>query len=321
MRSNDTVFVAGGGTLLGMALVRVLSQRGFSRVLSDQPDARSVPKLDLTDARAVDGFFEQNRIAYVFDAAGKSGGIGKNRKMPATLMLDNLLVTSHLVSSAFRHRVKKLLFLGSSCSYPRHAPQPMAEPSLLTGPLEPTNEPYAVAKIAGMKLCEAFRTEHGAQFISAIPANAFGIGDDYSPEEAHVVGALLARAHAAKIRGDRELSIWGTGKAIREFIFADDVADASIFLMNHYDDSLPINIGSGNHISIAELAREIARVVGFEGKLTFDTSQPDGMPVKSLDATRIAALGWKAKTSFSEALDRTYRAYLDSEVIEFKGPF
>jgi GDP-L-fucose synthase len=312
MKPEDAVFVAGGGTLLGMALVRVLAQRGFSRVTSDQLDPRRAPTLDLTDARAVDGFFEQNRVTYVFDAAGKSGGIGKNRKMPATLMLDNLLVASHVVASAFRHKVQKLLFLGSSCSYPRHAPQPMAESSLLTGPLEPTNEAYAVAKIAGLKLCEAYRKEHKAPFISAIPANAFGLGDDYSPEEAHVVGALLARAHAAKIRGDRELSIWGTGKAIREFIFADDVADASIFLINHYDDSPPINIGSGNHISIAELAREVVQVVGFEGKLTFDLSQPDGMPVKSLDATRITTLGWKARTSFSEALDRTYRAYLEA---------
>jgi GDP-L-fucose synthase len=312
MDTEDAVFVAGGGTVLGMALLRVLAQRGFSRVSSDQLDTRRAPTLDLTDARAVDGFFERSRIAYVFDAAGKSGGIAKNRKMPATLMLDNLLVASNLVASAFRHRVKKLLFLGSSCSYPRQAPQPMAEPSLLTGPLEPTNEAYAVAKIAGIKLCEAFRTEHGAPFISAIPANAFGIGDDYSPEEAHVVGALLARAHAAKIGGDPELRIWGTGKAVREFIFADDVADASIFLMNHYDDSPPINIGSGTQVSIAELAREIARVVGFDGELTFDTSQPDGMPVKSLDASRITALGWKSKTSFSEALDRTYRAYLEA---------
>jgi GDP-L-fucose synthase len=312
MNSGDTVFVAGGGTLLGMALVRVLAQRGFSRLLSDQLDARGAPTLDLTDARAVDGFFEQNRIAYVFDAAGKSGGIAKNRRMPATLMLDNLLVASNLVASAFRHRVKKLLFLGSSCSYPRQTPQPMVETSLLMGPLEPTNEAYALAKIAGMKLCEAFRTEHGAPFISAIPANAFGLGDDYSPEESHVIGALLARAHAAKIRGDRELRVWGTGRAVREFIFADDVADASIYLMNHYDDPLPINIGSGIQVSIAELAREIVRVVGFDGELTFDTSQPDGMPFKSLDATRLTGLGWRPQTSFSEALDRTYRAYLEA---------
>ena len=312
MDSGDTVFVAGGGTLLGMALVRVLGQRGFSRVLSDQLDARRPPTFDLTDARAVDGFFEQNRIAYVFDAAGKSGGIGKNRRMPATLMLDNLLIASNLIASAFRHRVKKLLFLGSSCSYPRQAPQPMVESSLLTGPLEPTNEAYAVAKIAGMKLCQAFRAEHTAPFICAIPANAFGPGDDYSPEEAHVIGALLARAHAAKLRGDRELRVWGTGKAIREFIFADDVADACIHLMRHYDDPAPINIGSGVHVSIAELAREVLRVVGFEGELAFDTSQPDGMPIKCLDAARITALGWKAQTSFSEALDRTYRAYLEA---------
>jgi GDP-L-fucose synthase len=301
---HDRIYVAGGDTLIGAALLRQLHRQGYTSVIdpSNEPD--------LTDAASVDAFFARARPECVFVAAGKSGGIEANRTYPATLLLDNLLVESHLIDSAYRHVVKKLLYLASACCYPKHAPQPMRIESLLTGPLEPTNEAYAVAKIAGMKLCQAYRQQHDANFIVGIPANAFGPGDDFSLENSHVVAALMRKMHEASGRHMPSVEIWGSGTPRREFIYADDLADACVFVMNHYDAAEPINLGSGVDVSIAELAMQIKAVVGYSGDLRFDPSKPDGMPLKALDSSVLLSLGWKPATPFRAALAMTYEAFV-----------
>lgn len=308
MEKHAKIYVAGGQTLIGAAILRELERQGYSNIVG-RP--RKAP--DLTDATQVDTFFAQTDPDYVFLAAGKSGGILANQKYPAELIRDNLLVECHVIHSAYRHRVKKLLYLASSCSYPKRCPQPMRVESLMTGPLEPTNEAYAVAKIAGIKLCQAYRQQYGANFISGIPANVFGPGDDFGPEDSHVVAALIRKMHEAKVLGAQSVEIWGTGAPRREFIFADDLADACIFLMQEYSDSKPINIGGGWGLSIRELAELIKEVVGYPGKLRFSRSKPDGMSVKLLDKSQLSKMGWQPRTSLRTALLATFEWFMNTK--------
>lgn len=305
MNQQARIYVAGGATLIGASLRERLDDAGYRNVVGEPPD-----EPDLTDARQVDAFFALARPEYVFLAAGKSAGIHGNVMRPAELMRDNLLVASHVLHSAHQHGVTKLLYLASACSYPKLAPQPMRVDSLLTGPLEPTNEAYALAKLAGLKLCQAYRQQYGARFISGIPANAFGPHDDFSPADAHVIPGLIRRMHAARLGGERTFSIWGTGLARREFLCARDQADACLFAMQHYDDVEPLNLGGGSDLTIAEVARMIADVVGYRGRLCFDSTRPDGMPLKGLESSTLRALGWRPRTDFRTALTETYDWFL-----------
>ncbi len=308
MDKGDRVFVAGARTLIGAALLRQLERQGYSNVIGAGGE-----ESDLADAAQVEGFFAKTAPEYVFVAAGKSSGIEGNRKRPAELMLDNLLVECNVIHSAYRHGVKKLLYLASSCCYPKHCPQPMRVESLLTGPLEATNEAYAVAKIAGIKLCQAYRQQYGVPFIVGIPANVFGPGDDFSLEDSHVIPALIRKVYAAKTSGVPSVKMWGTGTPRREFIFADDLADACLFVMQEYEGTEPINLGGGIDLSIRELAGLITEVVGYEGELCFDASRPDGMPLKALDSSQLAAMGWRPATSFRDALIATLGAFLETQ--------
>lgn len=309
MNVKDKIYVAGGNTLIGSALIRELKRQGYRHVIGKSDD--SPPLCDLA---AVDIFFERLKPDYVFIAAGKSGGIAANQKYPAELMFDNLLTGCHVIHSSYVHGVKKLLYLASSCSYPRMCSQPMKEEDILTGVLEPTNEAYAVAKIAGLKLCQAYRFQYGVKFIVGIPANAFGPGDDFSTEDSHVVAALLMRMHEAKCRNESSVQIWGTGAPRREFIYADDLAHACVHVMQHYDDNEPINLGTGESVSIAELAFLIKDITEFSGEILFDPSRPDGMPTKVLDTQKLKNLGWKHRFSLSEALRKTYEWYTSQGV-------
>lgn len=295
------IYVAGGKTLLGAAIRRELERQGYVNLVGAPGE-----EPDLADAVQVDAFFERTRPEYVFVAAGRAGGIGANRKYPAELIRDNLLVACHVVHSAYRHGVRKLLYVASSCTYPKRCAQPMTVEALLTGPLEPTSEAYAVAKIAGIKLCQAHRQQYGVNFISAIPADAFGPGDDVDPEDSHVVAGLLRRMHDAKLLGSQCVEIWGTGAPRREFIFADDLADACIFVMREYDGPQPINLGGGVELSIREVAELIKDVVSYQGQLRFDSSKPDGMPLKILDSSELRRMGWRPRTPFRTALVVTY---------------
>ncbi len=301
MEKDSRIFVAGGSTLIGAAILRALDRDGCRNVVG-----RDSLEPDLRDSTAVRDFFERFAPEYVFLAAGKTGGIGANQRYPAELMLDNLLVECHVIHEAYRHNVKKLLCLASSCTYPRLAPQPLSEDSLMTGSLEPTNEAYAVAKIAGMILCRAYCAQYGVSFLSAVPANAFGPGDDLSLEDSHVIPALLRRMHEAKVNGLESVEIWGTGAATREFIYADDLAEGCLFVMRTYDNPAPINISGGDPISIRALASLIKEVVGYAGQVRFDTAKPDGMPFKALDGSRIRALGWRPRTALRAAIASTY---------------
>jgi GDP-L-fucose synthase len=300
------VFVAGGQTLLGAAIVRRLEATGFTNLLGV-----GAGEPCLVDAAAVDRFFAEEQPSHVFMAGGLSGGIFANQRRPADLMRDNLLAATHVISAAYRHGATKLLYLASSCSYPRLCPQPMQETDLGSGPLEPTSEAYATAKLAGSTLCRAYAAQYGAAFVSAIPANAFGPGDDFRPEEGHVIPALISKCHLAKMRDDAEVVVWGTGTPRREFVFADDLADACLFAMEHYHESMPINLGGGEDCSVAELAMQIAEVVGYRGRIAFDSSRPDGMPLKRLDGSRIRHLGWRPATPFRTALTQTYRWFVE----------
>lgn len=305
LEKHSKIYVAGGQTLIGAATLRELERQGYVNIVG-----RPGEEPELTDAAQVDAFFARTAPEYVFLVAGKSGGIGANQKYPAELMLDNLLVECHVIHSAYRHRVKKLLYLASSCSYPKYCPQPMKEDALLSGPLEPTNEAYAVAKIAGIKLCQAYHRQYGANFISGIPANIFGPGDDFNPKDSHVIAALIRKMHEAEEQGREVVEIWGTGSPRREFIFADDLADACIFVTREYDGTQPINLGCGSDMSIAELALAVKEVTGFQGQIHFDTSNPDGMPAKLLDSSKLQALGWHPRVPFHSALLATYEWFL-----------
>ncbi len=305
MHKTSRVFVTGGRTLIGAAILRQLERQGYRNVVDEQG-----PEPDLTDAVQVADFFARQAPEYVFLAAGKTGGIEANRKYPAELMLDNLLVECHIIHNAYRHGVKKLLYLASSCCYPKLCLQPMRVEALMTGPLEPTNEAYAVAKIAGIKLCQAYRQQYGANFIVGIPANAFGTDDDFSLDNSHVIPAMLRKMHEAKAHGADQVEIWGTGTPRREFIFADDLAEACIFVVQNYNSDEPINLGGGADVSIRELAHLAGEVVGYKGQLHFDTTKPDGMPIKALDASRLREMGWVATTPLSAALAATYASFL-----------
>jgi GDP-L-fucose synthase len=303
-----TIYVAGAGTFIGSAIVHALRGQGYDRLAGADGD-----EPNLTDAGAVDRFFRAHRPSYVLVAAGRILGIGGNQRRPADLMLDNLLVQSHVIASAHRHGVEKLLYLASGCAYPRLCPQPMRPEALLSGPLEPTSEFYATAKLAGLKLCEAYRRQYGADFVTGIPANPFGAGDDFDPEDAHVIGALMRRMHEAKERDAGEVEIWGTGTARREFIFVDDLADACLFVMREYDGPAPINLAGGGELSIGELAEIVRDVVGYRGRLRFDASKPDGMPRKVFDGSALAALGWRPRTPFRAALAATYEWFVNTQ--------
>ena len=300
MEKTARIYVAGTQTLIGASVLGELKQQGYTNVVG-QPGEEP----ELTDPSQMEAFFSGTKPEYVFLVGGRSGGIGANQKYPAGLMLENLLVGCHVIDSAHRHRVKKLLYLASSCCYPKHCPQPMRVESLLTGPLEPTSEAYAVAKIAGIRLSQAYTQQHGANFISGIPADVFGPGEALSPEDSHVVPALMWKMLRAKSVGTKSVDIWGTGTPRREFLFADDVADACLFLMREYDDPQPINIGGGSDLSIKELAVLIKELVGFTGDLHFDTSKPDGLPLKILDSSRLHGMGWRPKTTLRSALEAT----------------
>ncbi|MHB1423421.1 MAG: GDP-L-fucose synthase family protein [Gemmataceae bacterium] len=305
MKETSRIYVAGGDTLLGAALRERLAADGCENLVGEPP---SEP--DLTCAWQVDDFFAAERPEYVFLAAGPSGGIHANQSYPARLMRDNLLAAIHVIDAAHRHGVVKLLYLASSCSYPRLASQPMRVESLMTGPLEPTNAAYALAKLSGLAMCQAYRRQYGAQFIAAIPANAFGPHDDFSAEDSHVIPGLLRRFHEARACGRAEVCIWGSGRPRREFLYSRDLADACLFVMNNYDADEPINLGGGQELSIAETASTIAAIVGYRGRLSFDASRPDGMPLKSLDSNPLRKLGWTPSTAFHVALAETYDWFL-----------
>jgi len=312
LKAQGKIYVAGAQTLIGAAILRALKQRSpGSSVINgtDEPD--------LTHGSDVDSFFAQTTPDFVYLAAGDSGGIAYNQHYPADLMRHNLLVECHVIESAYCHGVQKLLYLASSCTYPKHCSQPMRVASLMSGPLEPTNEAYALAKIAGIKLCQAYAEQHGARFISAIVANAFGPGDDFSLTISHVIPALIRKMHEAKKTGAKSIEIWGSGTPRREFIYADDLADACLFTMENYDDATePINLGNGTDLSIKELAQMVREVVGYGGELHFDRTKPDGMPEKRLDSTRLAEMGWGPKSSMPSALAATYQWFLKNEGVE-----
>ncbi|HEX8272065.1 MAG TPA: GDP-L-fucose synthase [Longimicrobiaceae bacterium] len=307
MNKHDRVYVAGHRGLVGSALVRRLESEGFGDLV-----LRTRAELDLTDRDATFRFFERERPRYVFHAAAKVGGIMANSTYPADFIRENLAVAINVVEAAHRFEVDKLLFLGSSCIYPKFAPQPIREEYLLTGELEPTNEPYAVAKIAGIKLCQSYNRQYGTRYISVMPTNLYGPGDNFDLNTSHVLPALIRKFHDAKASGDAEVTVWGTGKPRREFMHVDDLADACVHLMRTYEGSEIVNVGVGEDVAIGELARMVGEVVGFEGRIAFDTSKPDGTPRKLLDVSRLAGLGWTARTGLREGVERTYRWYVAS---------
>lgn len=305
MKINSKIYVAGHRGMVGSAILRCLEARGFKNLVYAPSSA-----LDLKDTEKVNRFFEAEKPEFVFVAAAKVGGILANSTYPADFLYDNLMIQNNVIHAAFQKKVEKLLFLGSSCIYPKLAPQPIKEESLLSGYLEPTNEAYAIAKIAGIKLCQAYNRQHGCRFISAMPTNMYGYGDSYHPENSHVLPALLRRFHEAKANNNPEVAIWGSGKPLREFMFSDDLAEACVFLMETYEDPELINVGTGEEVSILELARLIAGIVGYQGKITFDTSKPDGTPRKLMDSSRLRALGYRHKVSLEEGIRATYKDYL-----------
>ena len=307
MNEDDKIYVAGHRGLVGSAILRRLENQGFENIL-----VRNRSELDLCSQSEVDLFFLEERPAYVFLAAAKVGGIHANNEYPADFIRDNLQIQMNVIDAAYKHGAKKLLLLGSSCIYPREAPQPIKEESLLTGPLEETNQWYALAKIAGIKMCQAYRKQYGFDAISIMPTNLYGPGDNFHPENSHVLPALIRRFHEAKINGAQSVQIWGTGKPMREFLYVDDLAEACEFAMNEYSDSDAINVGVGKDISIKNLAILVKDIVQYNGDLAFDTSKPDGTPRKVMDVSRATNLGWSAKTSLQEGISRTYDWYLSN---------
>jgi GDP-L-fucose synthase len=302
MNKESKIFVAGHRGLVGAALLRRLQADGHTNLL-----VRSSAELDLRSQPAVEEFFQRERPEYVLLAAAKVGGIHANDTYPADFLRDNLQIQTNVIDSAHRHGTKKLLFLGSSCVYPKLAPQPMREDCLLTGPLEPTNEWYAIAKIAGLKMCQAYRRQYGFNAISVMPTNLYGPGDNFDLQNSHVLPALIRKLHEAKVAGAAEAVVWGTGQPRREFLYVDDMADACLFLMERYEDETLINIGWGEDVTIADLAETVAGAVGFQGRLTFDTTKPDGTPRKLLDVSRLKRLGWSPKIPLSAGIAATYR--------------
>ncbi|WP_409188236.1 GDP-L-fucose synthase family protein [Bradyrhizobium sp. RDM4] len=299
-----SVYVAGHRGMVGSALVRRLAREDVNLVTVDRRE------LDLCNQAAVFDWFARMRPQVVFLAAAKVGGIVANATLRAQFIYDNIAIAANVIQAAHRNGAEKLMFLGSSCIYPKLAPQPLREDSVLSGPLEPTNEPYAIAKIAGIKMAEAYRSQYGSDFINVMPTNLYGPGDNYHPELSHVVAALIRRFHEAKLAGAKSVVVWGTGTPRREFLYVDDMADACVHLMKTYSSAELVNIGTGEDITIAEFARVVAEIVGYSGEISFDTSRPDGTPRKLLDVSRLAKLGWRATTSLHDGLRRAYEAYL-----------
>ena len=306
MNPESSVYVAGHRGLAGSAICRALAARGI-----ESPLARTSAELDLRSQPDVERFFGEQRPEYVFLAAAKVGGILANDTYPADFIRDNLQIQTNVIDSAWRHGTRKLCFLGSSCIYPRLAPQPISEESLLTGPLEKTNEWYAIAKIAGIKMCQAYAKQHGFNAISVMPTNLYGPGDNFDPYSSHVIPGLMGKFHAAKVAGDEAVTVWGTGMPRREFLYVDDLADAACHLMEHYDSPEIVNVGVGEDIPIAELAELIRDVVGFEGRIELDRSKPDGTPRKLLDVGRLQHLGWRPRVSLEDGLRTTYEWYVE----------
>ena len=321
MDKHARIYVAGHRGLVGSAIVRNLEAKGHTHILK-----RTHAELDLTDAAATDAFFAEHKPEYVFLAAAKVGGIVANNSYPAEFIRDNLVIQTNVIHSAWKHGVTRLMFLGSSCIYPKMAPQPMREDCLLTGPLEPTNRPYALAKIAGIEMCWSYNRQYGTKYLAVMPTNLYGPGDNYHPENSHVIPALLRKFHEAKQRGDRTVTIWGTGTPRREFLYSDDMADACVFLMNLPDDRYTsllgsdesvsgrfepplVNVGVGEDVTIKELAGLVGKVVGFDGELVFDTTKPDGTPRKLMDVSRLNGMGWRAATTLRSGLADAYRDF------------
>ncbi len=308
MEKDKKIYVAGHRGMVGSAIVRKLKIEGFASIIT-----RSSSELDLCNQQAVNDFFAKEKPDYVFLAAAKVGGIMANNIYRAEFLYNNLLIESNIIHAAYLNGVTKLLFLGSSCIYPKLAPQPLKEEYLLTGLLEETNEPYAIAKIAGIKLCEAYRDQYGCNFISAMPTNLYGQGDNYHPQNSHVIPALLRKFHEAKTNNADHVEIWGTGSPFREFMYVDDLADACFFLMQQYNDKLFVNMGTGEEVSIKELAFAVKETIGFNGEIRFDSTKPDGTPRKLMDSTRIHALGWKHSTALHDGLKMAYQHFLKEE--------
>lgn len=305
VEKNASIYVAGHRGLVGSATVRCLKDHGFTNILT-----RTSKELDLRNQTSVMKFFDSCRPEYVFLAAAKVGGIAANSKYPADFIYDNLMIENNIIHSSHFYDVKKLLFLGSSCIYPKFAPQPLKEDCLLTGELEPTNQWYAIAKIAGIKLCQAYRRQYGDNFIAVMPTNLYGINDNFDLENSHVMPALIRKFHEAVKNNSSEVIVWGSGTPRREFLHVDDLAEACLFLMNHYDDEGIVNIGTGSDITISDLAGVIAEVTGYKGKIIYDSERPDGTPVKRLDVTRVRSLGWQAKINLHDGIEKTYQWFL-----------
>ena len=308
MNKNSKIYVAGHRGLVGSAIVRNLEERGYTNII-----CRTHKELDLTRQADVEKLFAEEKPEYVFLAAAKVGGIQANNTRPAEFIYENLMIESNIIHSAYKYRVKKLLFLGSSCIYPKFANQPIKEEYLLTGELEPTNEAYAIAKITGIELCKFYRRQYGCDFISAMPTNLYGINDNFDLETSHVLPALIRKFHEAKINNQEEVVMWGTGKPLREFMYVDDLADALVHLMVNYSDEIHVNMGTGKDLSIGELAQIVKEVVGYEGKIVNDLSKPDGTPRKLLDVSRLEATGWKYKTELREGIEKVYKWYLENK--------
>ena len=317
MELTDKVYIAGHRGLVGSAIVRQLKARGFTNLLM-----RTHKELDLTNQLQVQAFFQQEKPDYVILAAAKVGGIHANNTYPADFIYQNIMIEANIINSAHKNKVKRLLFLGSTCIYPKGVEQPMREDALLTGVLEPTNEPYALAKIAGIKLCESYNRQHGTDFRSVMPTNLYGINDNFHPENSHVIPGLMRRFHEAKVNNDAEVMVWGSGNAMREFLYVNDMAEASLFVLEldkktYQNNTKPImshiNVGTGKDITIREMAETMKEVIGFKGKLFFDTTKPDGTPRKLIDVTRLSNMGWNYTTNLKDGLEDTYQWYLSKE--------
>lgn len=315
MNLESKIYVAGHRGLVGFAILRRLEAEGYRKLVT-----RTRAELDLMDTRAVDRFFETEKPEYVFLAAARVGGILANATYPVEFLRDNLAIELNVIDAAYRHGVEKLLLLGSSCIYPKFAPQPMKEEHLLTGELEPTNEPYAIAKIAGIKLCQAYNKQYGADFISIMPTNLYGAGDNFDLETSHVLPALIRKFHEAKEGNEPYVTVWGTGTPRREFLHIDDLADACLYLMNNYSGSEIVNVGVGEDISIRELAELIREVVGYRGEIVYDNSKPDGTPRKLLDVSKLSGLGWRARKPLREGIEQTYLWFLNYGSVRAGAP-
>ena len=316
MNLNDKIYIAGHRGLVGSAIVRQLEERGFTNLLT-----RTHKELDLINQAQVQNFFTQESPDYVILAAAKVGGIYANNTYPADFIYQNMMIEANVINSAYESKAKRLLFLGSTCIYPKAVEQPMREDALLTDTLEPTNEPYALAKIAGIKLCESYNRQHGTDFRSVMPTNLYGINDNFHPENSHVIPALMQRFHQAKVNNDDEVVVWGTGNAMREFLYVDDMAQASLFVLELDEQTYKantqpmlshINVGTGKDTTIREMAETMKQVVGYEGKLTFDTTKPDGAPRKLIDITRLKRMGWEYSVDLKEGLKKTYAWHLNN---------